>query len=49
MLVVRVGYEQSAATRARIEPVAITKVWHGEENVFETVLCTERLASVTSN
>ena len=49
MLGFRGGNEQRAAARARIEPVAITKIWHGEPNVFEPVLRAECLASVTSN
>jgi hypothetical protein len=49
VLVVRVGYEQSAAARARKEPVAITKIRHREPNVFEAVLRAECLASITSN
>jgi hypothetical protein len=43
------GDEQRAAARARKEPVAITKIRHGEPNVFEAVLRSECLASVTSN
>jgi hypothetical protein len=43
------GDKQRAATRARKEPVAIAKIWHGEPNVFEAVLRAECLASVTSN
>lgn len=49
MLGFRAGNEQRTAIRARIEPVAITKIWHSEPNVFETVLRAECVASVTSN
>ena len=49
MLGFRVGNEQRATARARKEPVAITKIRHGEPNVFEPVLRAECLTSVTSN